>query len=124
MEWKSGSPALLAGVLRVALFFYMAIALMAPLGTDPDELFRRGSSVDHSLRIGDITLAPQALLTALAVACAGFLAIRLLKHWLSERFFPHTTLEPGMRTSIVTLPSSSFCTQPVRSRVCAAYRAR
>ena len=94
---------LVSGVLRLVLFFYMVVALMAPLGTDPDELFRRGSSVDHSLRIGDITLAPQALLTALAVACAGFLAIRLLKHWLSERFFPHTTLEPGMRTSIVTL---------------------
>jgi len=94
---------LVSGVLRLVLFFYMVVALMAPLGTDPDELFGRGSSVDHSLRIGDITLAPQALLTALAVACAGFLAIRLLKHWLSERFFPHTTLEPGMRTSIVTL---------------------
>ena len=48
------------GVLRLVLFFYMVVALMAPLGTDPDELFRRGSSVDHSLRIGDITLAPQA----------------------------------------------------------------
>lgn len=94
---------LLSGVLRVALFFYMAIALMAPLGTDPDELFRRGIKADHSLRIGDIMLAPQALLTALAVVCAGFLAIRIVKRWLSERYFPHTSLEPGMRSSIVTL---------------------
>ncbi|WP_040328149.1 mechanosensitive ion channel family protein, partial [Acidovorax delafieldii] len=94
---------LVAGVLRVALFFYMAIALMAPLGTDPDELFRRGIKADHSLRIGDIMLAPQALLTALAVVCAGFLAIRIVKRWLSERYFPHTSLEPGMRSSIVTL---------------------
>ena len=94
---------LLAGVLRVALFFYMAIALMAPLGTNPDELFRRGSKLDHSLQIGDFTLAPQALLTALAVICAGFLAIRIVKRWLSDRYFPHTSLEPGMRSSIVTL---------------------
>ncbi|MBS0608935.1 MAG: mechanosensitive ion channel, partial [Proteobacteria bacterium] len=94
---------LVSGVLRLVLFFYMAVALMAPLGTDPDELFRRGSSLDHSLQIGDITLAPQALLTALAVVCAGFLGIRLFKHWLSERYFPHTSLEPGMRVSIVTL---------------------
>src|SRR5690606_19178748 len=85
------------------LFFYMAIALMAPLGTGPDEVFRRGSSVDHSLKIGDFTLAPSALLTALAVACAGFAAIRVVQHWLSERYFPHTSLEPGMRSSIVTL---------------------
>lgn len=94
---------LVSGVLRLLLLFYTAIALMAPLGTNPDELFRRGSSVDHSLKIGDFTLAPQALLTALAVVCGGFLAIRLIKRWLSDRYFPHTTLEPGMRSSIVTL---------------------
>lgn len=94
---------LLAGLLRVALFFYMVIALMAPLGTNPDELFHRGTTVDNRITIGDITLAPQALLTALAVVCAGFLAIRVVKHWLSERYFPHTTLEPGMRSSITTL---------------------
>ena len=94
---------LISGVLRVALFFYMLIALMAPFGTGPDELFRRGTSVDHSLRIGDLALAPQALFTALAVVCGGFLAIRMAKRWLTERYFPHTTLEPGMRSSIVTL---------------------
>ena len=92
-----------SGLLHLLLLYYMAVSLMAPLGTDPDELFRRGSSLDHSLQIGDITLAPQALLTALAVVCAGFLGIRLLKHWLAERYFPHTSLEPGMRISIVTL---------------------
>ena len=94
---------LISGVLRVALFFYMLIALMAPFGTGPDELFRRGTNVDHSLRIGDLALAPQALFTALAVVCGGFLAIRMSKRWLTERYFPHTTLEPGMRSSIVTL---------------------
>ncbi|MBS0469221.1 MAG: mechanosensitive ion channel family protein [Proteobacteria bacterium] len=94
---------LVSGVLRLVLFFYMVVALMAPLGTDPDELLHRGSSLNHSLQIGDITIAPQALLTALAVVCAGFLGIRLLKHWLAERYFPHTSLEPGMRVSIVTL---------------------
>jgi potassium efflux system protein len=94
---------LISGALRLLLFFYMAIALMAPLGTGPDEVFRRGSSVDHNLKIGEFTLAPTALLTALAVACAGFAAIRVIQHWLSERYFPHTSLEPGMRSSIVTL---------------------
>ncbi|WP_404300282.1 DUF3772 domain-containing protein [Alicycliphilus denitrificans] len=94
---------LTSGVLRVLLFYFMVIALMAPLGTHPDELFRRGSNVDRSLKIGDFTLAPQALFTALAVICAGFLTIRIVKRWLSDRYFPHTALEPGMRSSIVTL---------------------
>ncbi len=94
---------LVSGVLRVALFFYMVIALMAPFGTGPDEVFRRGSTVDHSLKVGDLTLAPQALLTALAVVLAGLLMIRVIKRWLTERYFPNTSLEPGMRSSIVTL---------------------
>jgi potassium efflux system protein len=94
---------LASGAIRLVLFFYMAIALMAPLGTGPDEVFRRGSNVDHSLKIGELTLAPAALLTALAVACAGFAAIRVIQRWLSARYFPHTSLEPGMRSSIVTL---------------------
>ena len=94
---------LVSGVLRVALFFYMVIALLAPFGTGPDEVFRRGTSVNHSLKVGDFTLAPQALLTALAVIIAGLLMIRVIKRWLSDRYFPNTSLEPGMRSSITTL---------------------
>ncbi len=94
---------LVSGIARVALFFYMVIALMAPFGTGPDEVFRRGTSVDHSLKVGDFTLAPQALFTALAVVVAGFVVIGIVKRWLSDRYFPNTTLEPGMRSSIVTL---------------------
>ncbi|WP_311223527.1 MULTISPECIES: DUF3772 domain-containing protein [unclassified Acidovorax] len=94
---------LVSGVLRVALFFYMLIALMAPFGTGPDEVFRRGTNADHSLKVGEFTMAPQALLTALAVVFAGFLMIRVVKRWLSDKYFPSTSLEPGMRSSIVTL---------------------
>ena len=94
---------LVSGVLRVALFFYMVIALMAPFGTGPDEVFRRGSTVNHSLKVGEFTLAPQALLTAMAVVIAGLVMIRVIKRWLSDRYFPNTSLEPGMRSSIVTL---------------------
>src|SRR2546427_5379172 len=40
---------LVSGLLRVALLFYMVIALLAPLGTGPDEVFRRGSrSEEHT----------------------------------------------------------------------------
>ena len=94
---------LLSGVLRLVLLFYMVIALVAPFGTGPDEVFRRGSTLDHSLKVGDLTLAPQALLTALAVVVAGLFMIRVLKRWLTERYFPNTSLEPGMRSSITTL---------------------
>ncbi len=94
---------LASGVLRVLLLFYMVIALMAPFGTGPDELFRRGSRIDGALKIGDFVLSPQALATAALILVGGFVAIRLFKGWLSERYFPNTALDPGMRSSITTL---------------------
>jgi len=92
-----------AGVLRVVLLFYMVIALMAPFGTGPDELFRRGSRVDGALKIGEFTLVPHALASAALILVAGFLVIRVVKRWLSERYFPNTALDTGMRSSITTL---------------------
>ncbi len=92
-----------SGVLRVALFFYMVVALLAPFGTGPDEVFRRGTNADHSLKVGSVVIAPQAMFTAMAVLLAGFLTIRVVKRWLSDRYFPSTSLEPGMRSSITTL---------------------
>ncbi|WP_442867032.1 DUF3772 domain-containing protein [Acidovorax sp. GBBC 3334] len=97
------SAVVVSGVLRLVLFFYLVIALLAPFGTGPDELFRRGSSIDQSLSVGNFALAPQALLTALAVVVVGFIGIRVVKRWLSDRYFPSTSLEPGMRSSITTL---------------------
>ncbi|WP_313076549.1 DUF3772 domain-containing protein [Melaminivora sp.] len=94
---------LASGVLRVLLLFYMVIALMAPFGTGPDELFRRGSVFDGALKVGDFVLAPQALATAVLVLVAGFMAIRVFKGWLGERYFPSTALDPGMQSSITTL---------------------
>ncbi|MCP6473631.1 hypothetical protein NL509_27695, partial [Klebsiella pneumoniae] len=80
---------LVSGLLRVALLFYMVIALLAPLGTGPDEVFRRGSTVNHSLKVGDFTMAPQALFTAFAVIVTGLIVIRVIKRWLTDRYFPN-----------------------------------
>ena len=33
----------------------------------------------------------------------GFIALRVVKRWLEQRYLPHTALEPGMQSSITTL---------------------
>jgi small-conductance mechanosensitive channel len=93
----------LSGVLRVTLFFYLVIALLAPLGTTPDELFQRSGQVGASLKVGQFELVPGALLGALGVLVIGFIALRLFKRWLDNSYLPSTTLEPGMRSSLTTL---------------------
>ena len=93
----------LSGVLRVTLFFYMVIALLAPLGTTPDELFQRSGQVGASLTVGQFELVPGALLGGLGVLVVGFVALRVFKRWLDNSYLPSTTLEPGMRSSLTTL---------------------
>ena len=101
------SAVLVAGALYVAVCFYMLIALAAPFGTGPGELLNRGVGVGAGgvLQLGEFSLAPRALLSALVIAVAGFLLIRILQRWLRDTFFPKTSLDTGMQTSALTLLS-------------------
>ncbi len=94
---------LLSGAGRVVVFFYLVIALVAPLGTGPDQLLQRSGKLGDSLKIGDFQLVPGAIFGAVAVLVGGFVALRLLKRWLNRSYLPNTRLEPGIRNSLVTL---------------------
>ncbi|WP_086922642.1 DUF3772 domain-containing protein [Variovorax sp. JS1663] len=93
----------LSGLARVALFFYMLIALATPLGTGPGEVFQRSGQFGTGLKIGEFQLVPGAIFTAVAVLAVGFVTLRVFKKWLEARYLPQTALEPGMQSSITTL---------------------
>lgn len=94
---------LASALLHLGLWFYLLVALLAPLGSSPNELLGRGQELGAQLQIGELSVTPAALLTALWVLLGGFAALALLQRWLNQRYFPLTTLEPGLRHSIVTL---------------------
>ena len=93
----------LSAVARVALFFYMLIALVAPLGTGPEEVVQRSGKLGTGFQIGEFQLVPASLFSALAVLVGGFVALRVFKNWLSDRYLPTTTMEQGMQSSLSTL---------------------
>ena len=93
----------LSGLSRVALFFYMVIALATPLGTSPGEVFQRSGKFGTGVKVGEFELVPGAIFSAVAVLAVGFIALRVLKRWLESAYLPHTALEPGMQSSITTL---------------------
>jgi len=93
----------LSALARVALFFYMLIALVAPLGTGPGEVFQRSGQFGSGLKVGEFELVPSAIFGAVLVLVLGFVTLRVFKHWLDARYLPTTTLEPGVRSSITTL---------------------
>jgi len=93
----------LSGLSRVGLFFYMLIALAAPLGTGPGEVFQRSGKFGTGVKVGEFQLVPGAILSAIAVAVVGFIVMRVFKRWLERSYLPNTQLEPGMQSSITTL---------------------
>jgi len=93
----------LSGLSRVILFFYMVIALATPLGTSPGEVYQRSGKFGSGIKIGEIQLVPSAIISAVTVLVLGFIALRVVKRWLEQRYLPHTGLEPGMQSSITTL---------------------
>lgn len=97
------AAAVLSGLSRVILFFYMVIALATPLGTSPGEVYQRSGKFGSGIKIGEIQLVPGAIISAVTVLVIGFIALRVVKRWLEQRYLPHTGLEPGMQSSITTL---------------------
>lgn len=93
----------LSALARLALFFYMVIALLAPLGTGPDEVLEQTGRIGQGLSIGEFRLVPAALFSALAVLVGGFVVLRVIQRWLRDRYLPTTTMEPGMQSSLSTL---------------------
>ena len=94
---------LLSGISRVAVFFYMLIAFVAPLGSSPGQLLQRSGKVGTSLKVGEFEIVPSAIFSAMAVLVIGLIVLRLLKRWLENSYLPNTKLETGMRSSLTTL---------------------
>lgn len=93
----------LSALARVLLFLYMLIALGAQLGTRPDEVLQQTDRIRAGLTIGEFQIKPAAIFSALAVLVGGFVALRVFRNWLRERYLPTTTMEPGMQSSLSTL---------------------
>ncbi len=96
---------LLSGITKVVLGLMALILLLAPFGEGPAELFSRTSQIQEGLKIGEVSIAPTAVLQALMVLGLSLLGVRLLKHWLEGSYLPTTRLDPGMQNSASTLLS-------------------
>ena len=94
---------LLSGVTRIAIFFYMVIAFLAPLGSNPEQLLYRGGKYGSGLKVGEFDLVPGAMFRFAAVLLVGFIVLRLFKRWLRQSYLPKTNLETEMRSSLTSL---------------------
>ncbi len=94
---------LVSGVLRLMVALVALVLLLAPFGEGPDDLLRRSNQWREGISIGQVSLQPGAVLQAVLVLGGGLLAVRWLRLWLENRYLPTTSLDPGMRSSALSL---------------------
>ena len=97
------SATVLSGISRVLILLPTFGALLAPFGTNPQDLTERISQLFGNLSLGELHIHPGTVFEALLVFVLGLMAVRVVKRWLGEQLLPKTTLEPGMQNSVVTL---------------------
>lgn len=101
---QAQASTVLAGIGRTLLLFSAILLAFMPSGSSPGELLEGFTQLDFGTKpLGGLDIAPSDILLAIAVLIIGMLGIRVLKDWLGERLLPETTMDAGMRASLVTL---------------------
>ncbi|MGE7955681.1 DUF3772 domain-containing protein [Pseudomonas sp. NPDC089530] len=101
---QAQAATVLAGIGKTLLLCLALLLVFTPSGSSPAELLEGLSQLDVSGRsLGNLNIVPQDMLLAMALLVGGMFAVRILKRWLSERLLPETTMDAGMRASLVTL---------------------
>lgn len=94
---------LASGALRLLVVLVLLILLLAPFGEGPSELLGHTSRLGAGITVGALELRPASVLQAVLVFMLSLGALRVLQHWLACRYLPTTSLDAGMRSSLVTL---------------------
>jgi potassium-dependent mechanosensitive channel len=94
---------LASGLLRLTLLLLAVMLLLVPFGEGPTDLLRRTGPWQQSLSVGEFKLEPIAVLQALVVLVGGIGVVRGLRRWLTDRYLPTTSLDPGMQASTTSL---------------------
>jgi len=95
---------LLTGSGRTLLVLSTLLVAFSTSGTSPGELLQGlVQLVKSGQSLGRLNIVPQDILLALATLGGGLFGLRLLKRWLADELLPETSMDVGMRASLVTL---------------------
>ena len=93
---------LASGVCRLALLLFGGVMILAPFGTGASDVFSRLTSSQLVYRVGQVSIAPGTVLSAIALFVLGLLITRAVRGWLEQRYLPKTRMDVGLRVSLST----------------------
>lgn len=99
---------LLAAVGKTLLILFVAIALLDGTfaSSTPIELLQKAIAFWGGKGLESLNIVPARLVNALVCLIVGIYVLRSVRRWLDNDFLPKTTMDVGMRVSLVTLFSN------------------
>lgn len=94
-----------AGLARLLILLLAVLAIAAPWGIDSTDVTTRLAEVANGLRIGSITISFQSVVAAIGLFVAVLVVGRLFHGWLGSRLLPATSLDTGLKDSVLTVVS-------------------
>ena len=99
---------LLAAVGKTLLIMIVALALFngSFASSTPIELLQKAIEFWGGKGLESLNIVPAHMVSALVCMVVGIYILRSVRRWLDTEFLPKTTMDIGMRTSLVTLMSN------------------
>ncbi|MEM6615528.1 MAG: DUF3772 domain-containing protein [Pseudomonadota bacterium] len=92
----------LAGLARLLVILLAAVFILVPWGFDAGDWLGWFGQVTSGIEVGEVTISPIAILTAVGIFFLGWAAVRAIKRWFEETYLPSTSLDVGLQNSIAT----------------------
>jgi small-conductance mechanosensitive channel len=91
---------LLTGVATLVLYAFALFVVLVPYGFHSNDFFGNLRSAYSGFKIGEVSVSPAGMASALALFALTYGAMRALRRWLDQRYLPLTRLDSGLRHSI------------------------
>ena len=99
---RAQAKLLFSGFAKVLFTLLGVIVFAASWGLDTSSISSDIGRLFKEVKIGELTISPATILTALLFLVLGILTTRALQRWFANRFLPTTNLDVGLRNSITT----------------------
>jgi len=94
---------LLAALSRVVLLLLGLLLVSAPWGVRTDDVTSWLSGWVQGFQIGSVKISPVAIVISLGLFFLVMTVTRVFQRWLDKTYLPVTSIEAGLRSSIVTM---------------------